>query len=85
MNTFAVLMQGSALSSAQQWIAIGLTLAISMAALIASSTAPIPAWKVRVLGGVGVALLLAVLASAADAAIYIECSWWGCWLDTIFW
>ena len=85
MNTFAIVMQSSAMSSAQQWMVIGLTLAISMGVLALSGPVSMPAWKVRVLGGVGVALLLAVLASAADAAIYMECSWWGCWLDTIFW
>ena len=85
MNTFAVVMQSSAMSSAQQWMVIGLSVLSLLCALVLSHAEQIPAWKVRVMGGLAVALALAVLAQTASATVLMECSWWGCLLDTIFW
>lgn len=85
MNTYALVMQSSGLTPLAQWLVIGLSMTALVVAVIASGAEQIPAWKVRVMGGIAVALVMAVLAATASAAIIVPCSDWGCWFDTIFW
>lgn len=81
MNTYAVVMQSGSLTPLAQWVVIGLSISSLLLALVVSGTTEIPTWKVRVVGAVAVALVMAVLVANASAAIFIECkdgisSWW---------
>ena len=83
-NFYAVVMQSSGMTPLAQWLVIGLTMAALMASMVVLR--PVPAWKVRVVAGLAVALVLAVLASTASAVTIIECQyylpsslWWLFW------
>lgn len=80
-NVFGFVMQAQGLTPFAQWVVIGLSISSLLLALVVSGTTEIPTWKVRVVGAVAVALVMAVLVANASAAIFIECkdgvgSWW---------
>ena len=84
-NFYAVVMQSSGMTPLAQWLVIGLSVASLMVAVVASGPQQLAAWKVRVMGGLAVALVLAVLASNASALTIIDCTvmmtnyWWIFW------
>jgi len=87
MNTFAIVMQQGAMSSAQQWVVIGLSLAVLASVWAVSGAQQMSRRAVNLTVGLVVALAVAALATTASAAIYIPCTdpagvqwwWWAIW------
>ena len=86
MGTIAVVMQQGTMTSAAQWLVIGLSVAMLAAVWVVSGERQMSAARARIAVGLVVALALATLAATPSwATVIIPCSDWGCWFDVIFW
>jgi hypothetical protein len=87
MNTYAVLMQTGSMSSAGQWVVIGLTVASLMAAWLVAGAQQMSERAVRVVVALVIAVVFVALATPTYATVFIPCTdpagipwyWWLTW------